>query len=125
MLSNPVQSDLNSFIDTSRTQRVQSMISQSPRSNSYYPQFETQSEINFNPTASLRAYSPDDLQKLKYKIDLGSIICFFYILLLLNLILDKQVEEKQQRRVREWESKIQQDRKYVNRNELSVLFVFI
>jgi hypothetical protein len=76
LLSNPVQSDLNSFIDTSRTQRVQSMISQSPRSTSYYPQFETQSEINFNGTAPLSAYSPDDLQKLKYKIDLGSIIFF-------------------------------------------------
>ncbi len=29
-------------------------------------------------------------------------------------ILDKQVAEKQQRRAREWESKIERDRKYVS-----------
>ena len=33
--------------------------------------FETQSELQFDRPQPVRAYSPDDLQKLKYKIDLG------------------------------------------------------
>jgi len=34
-------------------------------------QFDTHSEIAFNPTQALRSYSPQDLQKLRYKVDLG------------------------------------------------------
>jgi len=32
---------------------------------------EAQSELNFNTVEPLRSFSPDDLEKLKYKIDLG------------------------------------------------------
>jgi len=58
-----------------------------PRISSYYPpvsyqpsNFEAQSDMNFNGSNQLRALSPDDLQKMKYKIDLGSIdfMCFFF-----------------------------------------------
>lgn len=74
-IRNPVENDLNSFIQTSRIERAQSMMSHSPRINSYYqPQgttFETRSEINFNTPGHARAYSPEDLQKMRYKIDLG------------------------------------------------------
>lgn len=72
---NPAVNDLNSFINTSRLERAQSMMSSSARADNYYPSqstnFETQSEINFNAPQPLRSFSPDDLQKLKYKIDLG------------------------------------------------------
>jgi membrane protein DedA with SNARE-associated domain len=37
--------------------------------------------------------------------------------------IDKQVAEKKQRRAREWETKIERDRKYVNRHE--IVFVFL
>ncbi len=75
--SNPIESDLNSFINTSRSQRAQSTEAYySPRIYYYKPgMFETQSEINFNeaphPPLLQRSYSPENLQKMKYKIDLG------------------------------------------------------
>lgn len=84
---------MNTFINTSRHQRAQSTTSFTPRMSA---QFDTHSEIAFNPTQALRSYSPQDLQKLRYKVD-----------------LDKQVAEKKERRVREWETKIERDRKYV------------
>jgi hypothetical protein len=78
LISNPVVRDLNSFIDASRLERIQAMTTGSPRASSYYPPvpsqpitFDSQSEITFNPPAQLRSYSPEDLQKLKYKVDLG------------------------------------------------------
>ncbi|CAF3661866.1 unnamed protein product [Rotaria sp. Silwood1] len=58
--------------------------------------FETQSDVNFSTTYPVRSLSPEDLQKLKYKID-----------------LDKQVAEKKHRRAREWETKIEREKKYV------------
>lgn len=67
-----MESDLNSFINTSRHQRAQSMTANSPRVMSYpSTNFDTQSELYFDRTRPPRAYSPDDLQKLRYKIDLG------------------------------------------------------
>ncbi|CAF0962744.1 unnamed protein product [Adineta steineri] len=54
-----------------------------------------QAPANENPPV-LQALSADDVQKMKYKID-----------------LDKQVTEKQQRLAREWENKIERDKKYV------------
>ncbi|CAF3018673.1 unnamed protein product [Rotaria sp. Silwood2] len=71
----------------------------SAKTTSSYPgstNFDTQSEVNFSTTYPLRSLSPEDIQKMKYKID-----------------LDKQVAEKKQRRVREWETKIEREKKYV------------
>ena len=56
------------------------MTSESVRSQNYNPpspyqpsttNFESQSENNMNILQQARALSPDDIQKLKYKIDLG------------------------------------------------------
>jgi len=54
------------------------MTNSSPRATSYYPSFpsqptifDSQSDNNFNTSQPLRALSPDDLQKMKYKIELG------------------------------------------------------
>ncbi|CAF0781133.1 unnamed protein product [Rotaria sp. Silwood1] len=67
--------------------------------------YGSQSEFSFysNPSEKppvnpqvLRSLSPEDVQKMKYKI-----------------ALDKQVAEKQQRITREWERKIERDKKYV------------
>ncbi|CAF2489953.1 unnamed protein product [Rotaria sp. Silwood2] len=67
--------------------------------------YGSQSEFSFysnpseKPSANpqvLRSLSPEDVQKMKYKI-----------------ALDKQVTEKQQRITREWEKKIERDKKYV------------
>jgi hypothetical protein len=76
--SNPVENDLNSFINTSRSQRVQSTTSYySPQISYYQPEmFDTQSEIQFNRAPPTRSFSPDDLQKMKYKIDLGKRFSF-------------------------------------------------
>ncbi|CAF1193894.1 unnamed protein product [Rotaria sordida] len=96
---NPVEHDLNSFIHTSRLQRSQSLMAGSARTMIDYPtstNFQTQSEVNFNTTHPLRSLSPEDLRKMKYKID-----------------LDKQVAEKKHRRAHEWETKIEREKKYV------------
>jgi len=91
-----------------------------PRTN-----YGSQSEFNVYNTPSkestdypqvIRLLSPEDVQKLKYKIELGSkkkmsSILFYF---LFYFIIDKQVAEKQQRRTREWENKIQRDKKYVS-----------
>jgi hypothetical protein len=70
--SNSVESELDSFINTSRSQRIQSTAINSPRISYYQPvMLEAQSELNFNTVEPLRSFSPDDLEKLKYKIDLG------------------------------------------------------
>ncbi len=88
LISNPVVSDLNSFINTFRFQRIQRMTT-SPRSSVSYPPvsyqpsiFDTKSETNFNGSNQLRAISPNDLQKMKYKIDLGSISFYFSFILI-------------------------------------------
>lgn len=70
-----MENDLNSFIHTSRLDRARSMTTYSPRVMSYpgAGTFETQSELQFDRAPPVRSFSPDDLQKLKYKIDLGRI----------------------------------------------------
>ncbi|CAF3807178.1 unnamed protein product [Rotaria magnacalcarata] len=95
----PVEQDLNSFINTSRIQRANSLMVGSAKSSVTYPganPFETRSEINFSSGNPLRTLSPDDITKMKYKIE-----------------LDKQVAEKKERRAREWETKIEREKKYV------------
>jgi hypothetical protein len=78
--------------------------------------YETQSDVNFAPSSSpMRALSPDDIHKLKYKIDLGeSHLTAERTNERAGAISDKQVAEKQQRLTREWEKKIEHDKKYVN-----------
>jgi hypothetical protein len=49
-------------------------MSSSTRATNLYPpppSFESQSDVSFNTNAPGRALSPDDIQKMKYKIDLG------------------------------------------------------
>ncbi|CAF3949190.1 unnamed protein product [Rotaria magnacalcarata] len=67
--------------------------------------YSSQSDFGFyggsseKPSANpqpVRSLSPDDVQKLKYKIE-----------------LDKQVAAKQERIARDWEKKIERDKKYV------------
>jgi hypothetical protein len=76
LISYPADGDLNSFMQTSRVQRAHSLMSNSSRVAPVYPpselpaNYETRSEISFN-RAPLRSLSPDDIQKMKYKIDLG------------------------------------------------------
>lgn len=88
-------------------------------------QYGSQSETNFYPRFSedptlnsrtLRSLSPEDVQKMKYKIDLGKRGDHFRNdeTRLIRFLLDKQVAEKQQRLAREWEKKIERDRKYVS-----------
>lgn len=84
MNSYKIDNDLNSFIQTSRLQRAQSLMANTPRATSLYlprNNYGTQSEINFYqppsevPTVNpqvLRSLSPDDVLKMKYKIELGS-----------------------------------------------------
>ena len=40
-------------------------------SHSSRPDYETQSEVSFVRPNPLRSLSPDDIHKMKYKIDLG------------------------------------------------------
>ena len=104
--------DYNSFAQSYRPERTQSLMSHSSRPvlmNNY----ETQSDVNFAPSSPMRALSPDDIHKLKYKIDLGE-FDLFEERTNERMISDKQVAEKQQRLAREWEKKIEHDKKYVN-----------
>jgi hypothetical protein len=78
-----VENDLDSFIQTARLKRTQSLMANTPRSNSLYvprSNFSSQSDANFYKSPSetnlvnpeiIRSLSPDDVQKMKYKIDLG------------------------------------------------------
>jgi hypothetical protein len=43
----------------------------------------------------------------------------------ISIVIDKQVAEKKQRRAREWEAKIQRDKKYVNQDASFFLFRFV
>ena len=79
-----IENDLSSFIETSRRQRDQSLMAKTTRATSLYlpsTNYGTQSETNFYPRSSedpmlnskaLRSLSPEDVQKMKYKIDLGT-----------------------------------------------------
>jgi hypothetical protein len=78
-----VANDLNSFIQTSRLQRINTLMAKPTRATSLnvpLSQYGTQSEYSFYPPASersavnpqvLRSLSPEDVQKMKYKIELG------------------------------------------------------
>lgn len=78
---------------TSHSSRTAPVYSYGPVRSDY----ETQSDIDVPlSNQSIRSLSPDDINKLKYKID-----------------LDKQVAEKRERLTKEWETKIERDKKYV------------
>jgi len=81
------------------TVQTKPYISQSETTN--YPTTKITNDPSSSSTGTgsnpvLRSLSPEDVQKLKYKID-----------------LDRQVAEKQQRLTREWQKKIERDKKYV------------
>lgn len=48
-----------------------------------------------------------------------------FFLLSITIVVDKQVAEKKERRVHEWETKLQRDKKYVNKDALFFSFDFI
>lgn len=62
--------DYKSFAQSYRPERTQSLMSHSSRP-ALMNNYDTQSDVNFAPPSPMRALSPDDIHKLKYKIDLG------------------------------------------------------
>lgn len=115
------------------TVQTKPYISQSETTN--YPTTKTTNEPSSSSTGTgnnpvLRSLSPEDVQKLKYKIDLGlkalrRIKFSIFFLLFFVIILDKQVAEKQQRLTREWQRKIERDKKYVRIDFFSFFFFAI
>lgn len=80
-----IENDLNSFIQSFRVQQNNPLMANTNRSTYPVSSFQSQSELNFytNPSQNLdmtgqvlRSLSPDDVQKLKYKIELGSMFFF-------------------------------------------------
>ena len=78
--STTAENELTSFIRTSRLQRAKSMMASSARTAPVYSivppathstNFDTQSDTNFSSGETFRSLSPEDIQKMKYKIDLG------------------------------------------------------
>jgi hypothetical protein len=49
---------------------------------------------------------------------------FLFLKSSINIDLDKQVAEKQQRSTREWEMKLERDKKYVRGNKFFFLLIF-
>jgi hypothetical protein len=80
-MSNQIENDLNSFIETFRRRRGQSNMINTPRSTSLYlppTDYGTQSDIDFYPpkptsarSQPVRTVSSEDVEKMKYKIALG------------------------------------------------------
>ncbi|CAF1297142.1 unnamed protein product [Adineta ricciae] len=96
----PVEQDLDSFIRTFRSQRAQSRMS-NPPSDALVSSSTNASADNVKSIRPLPTFSEHDIQKMKYKID-----------------LDKQVAEKKNRDVLEWETKLQRDKKYAKQQAL-------
>ncbi|CAF1434184.1 unnamed protein product [Adineta ricciae] len=100
-MTSSIENNLDSFIQASRLKRTAPLMANSSRP----PSISTYGEQNGMTTyytlsqetpEILRSLSPENVLKLKYKIE-----------------LDKQVKEKQQRLAKEWEKKIERDKQYV------------
>jgi len=79
--SSPIERDLNSYIQSSRRHRANSMMVSTTNATPIYPPlYASQSEVGFytgvqqpQPASAqlIRSLTPDHLQKMRYKIDLG------------------------------------------------------